>query len=470
MWSLRSAGALTLAGIIATFDHGGPTWASPPPPHSSVPAITDITAGLNSNMVVAAHVTVEAILYDSAYVRFWAESSPSRETPRYAFNADTVVHIPVLDLDTTTTYALETNLIIGGQAPLAADTSLVTTGSLPAWIPPAVPQGANPAPGYLVLSYPDGPVAIDNAGRVVWYLFAPNGVLNSFQAQPMGRYTRSVAEVTDPPFEIYNALGEKEGELRCANGRETRFHDFLLLERGDYWVLCNEHRTMDLSRMGGKSAAQVTATVLQHVGSDGSLLFEWNSFDHFQITDLPLADRSGANVNFTHGNAIELDTDGNLLLSFRSLSEVTKVNVTTGAIMWRLGGLANEFTFVGDPKGTFERQHGLRVVGPRRIQILDNGLVAPSRFVRYDIDPGAMTAKMVWQFIDDPTTYTMVGGATQVLANGHGLVSFGRAGRVVETDASGKKSWELTGIDGFYVYRAQRVESLYALGFGDATR
>jgi hypothetical protein len=41
-------------------------------------------------------------------------------------------------------------------------------------------------------------------------------------------------------------------------------------------------------------------------------------------------------------------------------------------------------------------------------------------------------------------------------------VSFGKEGRVLEVDAFGQKRWELTGIDDLYVFRAQRIPSLYA--------
>lgn len=466
MATIRLGAALTLVGIVAISGCDEPTQPPPPPPAPEVIAITLVP---NPNMVVAAAVTAEARLYDSAYVRFWTGTGPTMETPHHAFDGDTVVTIPVLGLEAAADYQLETILVIAGQAGTPADTISLTTDPLPAWIPVAVPQGASPAAGYLILSYPDGPVIIDNAGQVVWYLFAPNGVLNSFQAHPNGQYTLAGAGGTDPVFTLYDEVSDSLGILRCAGGRTTRFHDFLVQESGDYWIMCDETRTMDLSGLGGDPAAQVTATVVQHVATDGSLLFEWNSFDHFQITDLPLADRTGPNVNFTHGNGIGIDTDDNLLVSFRSLSEVTKIEVATGAVLWRFGGLANQFTIVGDPKGAFERQHGLRPVGPGQIQFLDNGLGAPSRMVRYDLDPGTMTATLVWQFIDDPATFSFVGGSTQALANG-ALVSFGQAGRVVETGPSGSRTWELTGIDGLYVFRAQRIGSLYSPGRGDPTR
>src|SRR5690606_25683568 len=119
-------------------------------------------------------------------------------------------------------------------------------------------------------------------------------------------------------------------------------------------------RIMDLTAIGGNAAANVTGTVIQHRSAAGEVLFEWNTFDHFDLTDLPAGDRAGTNVNFTHGNAIELDTDGNLLVSFRSLSEITKIDAITGNVLGRMGGQANEFTLLNDPKGMCERRHGGR--------------------------------------------------------------------------------------------------------------
>ena len=70
--------------------------------------------------------------------------------------------------------------------------------------------------------------------------------------------------------------------------------------------------------------------------------------------------RSGPTVNWTHGNALDLDADGNLLVSFRSLSEITKIDTRTGEVLWRMGGLRNQFTFP-DSGPPFLRQHGVRV-------------------------------------------------------------------------------------------------------------
>ena len=60
-----------------------------------------------------------------------------------------------------------------------------------------------------------------------------------------------------------------------------------------------------------------------------------------------------------------------------------------------------------------------------------------------------------------------IGGSVQPLAHGRTLVSFGTAGRVEEYDAAGNTVWRIDGNPG-YVFRAQRIRSLYAPGVGTA--
>lgn len=419
--------------------------------------------------VIAAAVLVRASGFDSSFIEYDDGSGAASRTPAVSFEGDTLVRVPVLGLHPETGYTFRVGLTRTGEPGAILDSVTFTSGALPAWIPTTGAIGTSAEAGYLALSLPDGAVIVDNDGRVVWYHHSPNGVLNSFQAHPGGVYTILGSGSTETEFRLLNVLGEQTGTLRCA-GRPTRFHEVLVAAAGDPWILCDETRTMDLSGLGGDPAASVTATVVQHLSPAGTLLWEWNAFDHFDITDLPAADRTGPNVNFTHGNGIGFDSDGNLLLGFRSLSEVTKVDAVSGDVIWRFGGLANQFTVANDPKGAFERQHGVRYAGPGMVQLLDNGLSAPSRLVRYLLDPTAMTALMLWAFVDAPATWTVVGGSTQFHTDGHATVSFGRAGRVVEVDPAGNRVWELTGLDGVYVFRAQRLGSLYSAGRGEPTR
>ena len=59
-----------------------------------------------------------------------------------------------------------------------------------------------------------------------------------------------------------------------------------------------------------------------------------------------------------------------------------------------------------------------------------------------------------------------IGGSAQTLANRHTLVSFGNGNGVEEYDSAGNMVWHLQGNTG-YVFRAQRIHSLYQPGVGD---
>jgi hypothetical protein len=61
---------------------------------------------------------------------------------------------------------------------------------------------------------------------------------------------------------------------------------------------------------------------------------------------------------------------------------------------------------------------------------------------------------------------TEIGGSVQPLDDGRTLVSFGTAGRVEEYDAADRVLWHIEGNPG-YVFRAQRIRSLYDPGLGD---
>ncbi len=409
---------------------------------------------------ISAQVFVRAQLFDSAFVRFWRPGGPTHSSPAYGFDGDTVVRVPVLGLDTASTYAIEVNLVLGDST-AAVDTASFQSGTLPDWIPVVGTQGTDTTPGLLAISFADGPVIIDNTGKVVWYLYSPNGRLNSFQVHPDGRYT--LMGHNDPLryFQVLDDLGEEVDSLSCV-GYTTRFHEILIRPDGSAWIMCDETRRMDLTAVGGVNPADVVATVVQRLAPDGSVLSEWTSFDYVAITDIPPNARTFSRVNLTHGNALALDPDGHLLLSLRSLNQVMQIDTTSGDVQWRLGGVRNEFTFVNDPKGVFEGQHGVRVSGPGLIQLLDNGSNAPSRFLRYLLNPETRTALLVTEFIDAPDTWSRVGGGTDAYSNGHGIVTFGEAGQVVEVDEVGNRAWELTGIDGHYVFRVQRITSLYA--------
>jgi hypothetical protein len=436
------------------------------------PVIDAAVVAANPYNVLSAIVTVGVRHTDSVSVRVrLATDGAGRatETPRVAVAAD-VATVPVLGLLPERRYLMRV-VAFGGQRAIESDDREITTGALPADLPHYAAGGSNPSPGYVVFAANRYAIAIDNTGRVVWYRLFPDGIGLNLMAQAPGRYLARppTPQVGDAePWVELDPLGNVTRTLGCQLGLQPRLHDIILVPDGSYWVLCDEIRTMDLRADGGVAAARVTGTTVQHVSADGVLLFSWSPFDHFAITDVDLAERTGSNVNWTHGNAIDLDADGNLLLSSRNLGEITKIDTRTGAVLWRMGGRRNEFSFIDTPMPAFSHQHGARALVAGELMLLDNmGDPNESRAERYVVNEAARIARLVRSYAAVPGAFTEIGGSVQRGDAGRTLVSFGTAGRVEEYDAEGRVVWRIEGNAG-YVFRAQRILSLYAPGVGTA--
>ena len=439
----------------------------------AVPPELDAAAVLvNEHNVLSAIVSVRARHADHITVRyrlFDAAEAAASETPAVPITDETAA-IPVLGLLPESRYVMRP-LVSGAGGTVTGDALELTTGALPSDLPSYVASGLDPSPGYVLFAAGKYAVVIDNAGRVVWYRYFPNGAGLNFMAQPTGRYVLR-PPAPDPaavaPWVELDPLGNVTRTLSCALGLRPRLHDILLEEDGNYWILCDETRSMDLTAFGGVPDAGVTGTVVQHVDADGALLFHWSPFDHFEITDLDPAALTGATVNWTHGNAIDIDRDGNLIVSFRSLDEITKIDGRTGAVIWRMGGRRNEFTFLDTPTPAFAHQHGARAYAPGALLLLDNlGDPAESRAEHYVVDDASHTARLAQSYGSTPAVVTQLGGSVQDLGGGRTLVSFGTAGRVEEYDAAGRVMWRIEGNPG-YVFRAERILSLYTPGVGTA--
>lgn len=446
--------ALVLLLVGCGDDPVAPGPPDPDPPEYDQAVLTPAAANVSS-----ASVMVEATGYDHVRLRLRTPGEPDETTPAYPF-VDGVAEGSVLGMLAERDYSIDV-LVTAGTKTDSVETLTHSTGSLPDWLPDVGATGEPAEDGFIGMAHPEGAFVVDNQGRVRWYITSVDPVLNNFQAHPSGEYTLFGTEDLTRLYKVMNERGDVIRTLGCV-GLDTRFHEIRVLPDGDYWVLCDRDIPTDLSSRGGAADGSVTWTVIQHVSAGGQLLFQFDTSEHFTLDDVDPELIEGAEmVNATHGNAIGFDTDGNILVSFRNLSEVTKVDVTTGEVVWRLGGRANEFT-IDDPTRNFAGQHGVRLVEPGILQLLDNGTEAPSRLVRYSIDEQALTAEQVLEYAHASNAYSRVGGSTQVLAAQRGLVTFGLAGRVAEVDDTGAQTFELTGLENQYIFRAFRIPSLYA--------
>ena len=290
-----------------------------------------------------------------------------------------------------------------------------------------------PAPGRLfIASFPLGPsgtpflMIVGNAGGPVFARSAPQ-FCTDFKEQPDGRLT--YYDTSTSKFYVMDGTYAVVDSFICGNDFFTDLHELRLLPNGHALLMGIDLEIVDMSAVvpGGNPAAAVSGLVIQELDQDKNVIFQWRSWDHFQITDATHEDLTAASIDYVHGNALDVDTDGNLLLSSRHLDEITKIDRTTGDVLWRLGGKNNQFTLVGDTVW-FSHQHAIRRIANGDVTLFDNGnFHTPqySRAVEYALDEVNMTARLVWQYRPTPDIYGNAMGYVQRLDNGSTLISWG---------------------------------------------
>jgi len=191
----------------------------------------------------------------------------------------------------------------------------------------------------------------------------------------------------------------------------------------------------------------------------GAVRFEWHTITDIAIDESfvdPPADPTASIYDYVHANSIEVDRDGTLLVSARNTSTVYKIDRTTGAIVWRLGGKRSDFT-MGDG-ASFSWQHDARRQADGTLTIFDDG-ASPghSRAIVLRVDEQARTATLVRAFEHPAPLLARSQGNMQVLPGGNVLVGWGDAGYVSEFSANGKMVFDATYPAAVQSYRNYRL-------------
>ena len=279
---------------------------------------------------------------------------------------------------------------------------------------------------------------LDNSGGVIRYTEGPVGqrFLDFKKVNDTTYLFHTDPDWAEPVYYLTDTLYNVVDSFRAGNGEVLDSHDIWLLENGRAYVIVYEIRTIDMSQIvtGGNPSAQVAGLTIQEVDNQQNVYWEWTSFDHFEVTDgisqggSSMIDFTLASFSYVHCNSLYVDEEDNILISSRNLHEVTKIDRSTGDVIWRMGGQNNQFTFIDDPLNGFSDQHDAQWTGPNTLIIFDNGNFhnpATSRAVEYEIDEVNMTATMIWEFQNPYGSKSVASGNVQRLPNGGTLIGWG---------------------------------------------
>lgn len=508
---IRSRGLVCL-GLIACaavlFTSLGCGTSTPGTPQGSVAA--------TKNPLVAQYSVTPSHVDSVAWVEFGPDTNYGRQTAATSPNTGygQTFNILVAGMQPGTTYHMRAHIQwLDGNQPWVDQDRTFTTGTLASakMVAPGVKiTNPNPnlthAPGVelidgLILGPPNASLlqsfVTDLQGNVIWYYPAsaegikllPNG---NFIAN-LGSDLREFDLAGDTVQDINENQVNQSLQAQGYTFQITGFHHDLLLLPNGHWIGLGNILKAYTDLPGLPGVTNVLSDALVDVDPNGNVVWAWSAFDHLDVDRAPFGygSFSGAGgatgADWTHSNALQYTSDGNLLLSMRNQSWILKIDYANGTgagdILWHLGYQGDFAITGGDSIDWFYGQHDPVIVNSNGSQmtltIWDNGNnrvqpdgsvcgpVVPcySRATIFQIDESTKVANLAWQ--DLPNLYSFWGGAAELLPNGNMefdlcdpfVNSSSQVEEVTQTD-NPQTVWQLN-LTGENAYRAFRLPSLY---------
>ena len=312
-----------------------------------------------------------------------------------------------------------------------------------------------------------GPMILDSNGRYVWLKPASktapdtlNLQVQRYNGKPVLTYYDGTVANTGEMTGTWHVLNDRYREIAKfgkLDGWDPSGHEFYVTKDGHALVTGYKHiPNRDLTaKGGGPSQTLLDSGVMEYDIKTGALLRVWSADEHIPMSQgvPPASPNNPAAYDPWHINSIDVDSQGNWLVSMRNTWAIYKINPTTGAIIWTLGGNASDFAIPGDVAFAFQHDGRWRPNG--EISMFDNdccGFIpqpsgppkaappihgAQSRGMQIKVDENAKTVSLV----TENKLYDLISGTQgnrQVLANGNVMLGWGQQPFFSEFSKTGK--------------------------------
>ena len=258
--------------------------------------------------------------------------------------------------------------------------------------------------GYILFRKTEKPGAmlmVNDIGEVVWLQTADTELLRVFKP-----YKDSyVALVSKEELVEISYSGDTLGHLRYGeNEFDRKMHHELIKDKDNNFVaITHEHLIGDLTSIGGHKQDTMMFDGIIKLSRDGRKLFSWKLSDHVDLFDVQ--DVYKHKLDWGHANSLEIDLQGNYLISFRDFDQIWKIDSNTGQVIWKFG--SNTVNREGD---RFYGQHAISVTEGGDILFFDNGHFRKrksSRAISFRESEGILENKLIIQLPDSLFSWKM---------------------------------------------------------------
>jgi hypothetical protein len=360
------------------------------------------------------------------------------------------------------------------SSPPAQPDNVRTFRSRPDLSPPAIEiheRARGSAPGYIFIAAKkgagqDGPMIVDDLGRPVWFSkdrYATDFKVQRYRGEPVLTWWQGeiVAGHGEGEYVIFDDSYREITRVQAGNGYRGDLHEFSITQQDTALLTLYVQTQADLSPIGGPKDGMVWEGIAQELDLETEeVLFEWRSLEHVGVEESyrEPPQEPTTPLDYFHINSIDIDFDGNWLISAKGTSAVYKVDRQSGEILWRLGGKESDFQ-MGEGTRTVS-QHDARRQQDGTITIFDNG--APpqvheqSRTIAVSLDMDEMSAALVREYTHPQKLIATSQGNAQVLPNGNVFVGWGSSPFFSEYTKDGKLHFDAEFPGSAQSYRAFR--------------
>lgn len=229
---------------------------------------------------------------------------------------------------------------------------------------------------------------LDSSGNLIYYKRTDNIIAN-YKKIKTDKVRYTYIELPEEHNQNNNnhydfvILDENHNEIDRVNYNDeygVDIHDAIYINDGHYIIAVQIDKEVNNfpEEIYGKNNMIVQDAIIAEV-KNGEILWQFDSIDYdyfykyYNPSNVIEPDVSEDYYgNYMHFNSMTIDPkDGNLLVSFRNICEIVKIDRSTGKVIWQMGGKGDEFGLTKDQK--FYYQHNISFIDNNILLLYDNG-------------------------------------------------------------------------------------------------
>lgn len=230
-----------------------------------------------------------------------------------------------------------------------------------------------------------------------------------------------------------------EGKVVWEHYDPAHHHDGRRTEAGGAVYLANELVPPEVQSdvrgglPGSEHEGRLWADRIVEVDAQGRTVWEWHAWEHLD-PERDVITPTDLRHEWSHGNTVVPLPDGDVMVSFRNISTVARIDRDTGKFVWRLDG------------ALLSQQHDPSLLPNGNVLIYNNGSRREHPVIFSNvIEVEPETGRVVWEYRDRSSVMSFFSSylsGAQRLPNGNTLVCEGLTGRIFEATRAGEIVWE----------------------------